>query len=633
VTSRDKSLDGVLAESLAKFGPLPLEDCQRFLAVFRQNGIAEYADAMSRHLERRSFHIRRPRPAGPPGRIKSLSFDSIPDETRNAVFTHLFREQRPKIALQLARTLLAEEAGGDALAAVLGLALLETGSMLLAERALRPLMTRMPRSLMVATGMAKCLIQQRRFAEAADCATAALAIRPNHVQAMIQLAVARRDLGDRAGMFASLRNALTVDPENRAALAFLLYAQANEPTISHEEQRRFAENFRRTLPPAKQLQRPPLKERGDGLVRAGFVSGDFGVHPVGYFLAGFLGCLAQCGIETELFSTNRRADRITDRLRADARAYHEISGMDDAAAARLIVSRDIDILFDLSGHTKGGRLPVFALRPAPVQASYLGYHGTTGLPEIDFIVGDEIVTPMRNATHFVERIQHVEGGYVTFLPDAEGVAAEGSPVADHGYVTFGCFGRMEKAGAKVMEAWLEILAAMPRSRLLLKNSKWMESESLAALKLAMAARGMAPETLGVEGNSAKRDYYAAYNRVDVILDTFPYMGATTTAEALAMGVPVVALRGDHMASSLGASVLTAAGFGELVSTNTQDYIATAVRTAQSVTDGTWTKQAVRARADASGFFDGAKFAPRFARAIREMIAIVRDETGPGGQGR
>jgi predicted O-linked N-acetylglucosamine transferase (SPINDLY family) len=139
----------------------------------------------------------------------------------------------------------------------------------------------------------------------------------------------------------------------------------------------------------------------------------------------------------------------------------------------------------------------------------------------------------------------------------------------------------------------------------------------------MAEQGIESSRVAFEGNTARRAYFEAYNRVDIILDTFPYMGATTSAEALAMGVPVIALRGGHMASSLGAAVLAGAGFGELVATQVGDYVATAMRVAGLVRSGEWTKAAVRARADASGFFDGATFAPRFARAIREMIGIVR----------
>lgn len=624
----EKLLADELAEVLAKFGPLPFEECNRFVAFFRHHGIDDYADALMRHAGRRALGKQRPVPAAPQPVSRH---PPKPDHVKNAVIVGLRKEKRSHESIRLARALLAEGVGGDALVNLLAVTVLENGNALLAKRILRPLLKRMPGNAFVLTNLSHALNRLREYEEAERHARAALAVKSDHVPALVELAASIADRGDKAGSLQYFRKALVIDPKCQPALSALLFHQANEAESSPLEQRKLAERYRTTLKPEAILPRPKFHERPGRPIRAGFVSGDYGFHPVGYFIAGFVGHLRDHGVEPVLFSTIVRNDSINTKIRAGASRYHDLSTLGIEETAAVVAKNDLDILFDLSGHTAGARLGAFALRPAPVQATYLGYYGTTGLPEIDFILGDDIVAPFANQNHFVERIHHVEGGYVTFLPETEGVTAAGSPVDDNGYVTFACFGRAEKAGPAVIGAWMDVLEAVPNSRLLLKSSKWHTADSLPLLRQEMAARRIGDERVTFEGNTARRFYFETYNRVDIVLDTFPYMGATTTAEALAMGVPVVAMRGDHMASSLGASVLAAAGFGELVTTNTQEYVATAVRTAQRVADGKWTKQAVRARADASGFFDGAKFAPRFARAIREMIAIVRDETDPGGK--
>jgi predicted O-linked N-acetylglucosamine transferase (SPINDLY family) len=615
----EELLKDELAETLAKFGPLPVAECQRFGAYFRHHGVDDYADALARHLGRRALAGRAAKGGAAPSRAPVAA---KPDHVKNAVMVGLRKDRRGPEAVRLARTLLAEGAGGNALLNFLAVTVLELGHALLAERLLRPLVERMPGNPYVLTNLAHAMNRQRRYVEAEEFARAALAHKPDHVPALVELGGAIADRGDKAGSIPLFRQALERDPGNRAALSALLFHQANEAEVLPEEQRRLAERFRAAIPPQAMPPRPPLRS-GAGPLRAGFMSGDFGFHPVGYFIAGFIGHLRGQGIDPVLFATIVRKDSINDRIRAGAAEYHNVATLGEEELLRLVKGADLDILFDLSGHTAGARLGVFAARPAPVQATYLGYYGTTGLPEIDFIVGDDIVTPFSNAGHFVERIHHVDGGYVTFLPETEGVRPAGSPCAENGYVTFACFGRAEKAGPAVIDAWVEILRRVPDSRLLLKNSKWETANSRQLLFARMAEQGIESSRVAFEGNTARRAYFEAYNRVDIILDTFPYMGATTSAEALAMGVPVIALRGGHMASSLGAAVLAGAGFGELVATHVGDYVATAMRVAGLVRSGEWTKAAVRARADASGFFDGATFAPRFARAIREMIGIVR----------
>ncbi|MGQ9372206.1 O-linked N-acetylglucosamine transferase, SPINDLY family protein, partial [Azospirillum sp. A39] len=284
-------------------------------------------------------------------------------------------------------------------------------------------------------------------------------------------------------------------------------------------------------------------------------------HPVGYFIEAVLAHHDPAAVEVFCYSTLDKSDDVTARLRAHAGHWRSLVGLSDDAAAALIRADAIDLLVDLSGHTAGNRLLVFARKPAPVQVSWLGYFGTTGLSAMDYVLADRHVAPEADDGAFTERVWRLPGSYLCFTPPDLDVAVTPRPPRP---VTFGNFNNNPKTSPATIALWARVLARVPQSRLLLKTRALGDAAVRRHLTERFAAHGVAAPRLILEGGVPRAELLAAYNRVDVALDPTPYGGGTTTAEALWMGVPVVSLRGGTWVGRVSESILTTVGVGELV---------------------------------------------------------------------
>jgi protein O-GlcNAc transferase len=291
--------------------------------------------------------------------------------------------------------------------------------------------------------------------------------------------------------------------------------------------------------------------------------------------------------------------------------------MSDEAVIAAIRDDGIDILVDLSGHTTGNRLAVFAARPAPVQCSWLGYFGTTGLAEIDYLIADRFVVPPGEEAFYSEAIWRLPDSYLCFTPPRE--APQGVPSTAAGApLTFGCFNNLLKINPAVVSAWSAILEAVPESRLLLKTRQLDDPALGQALVAQFAAHAIAPDRVVCAGGGPRAALLAAYGAVDIALDPFPYGGGTTTIEALWMGVPVVSLRGDRFTGRVGDSVLTTSGLPELVADSVADYVGRARDLAQDRLRLAALRAGLRDRLAASPLCDAPRFARHLEGAWRRM---------------
>jgi predicted O-linked N-acetylglucosamine transferase (SPINDLY family) len=289
--------------------------------------------------------------------------------------------------------------------------------------------------------------------------------------------------------------------------------------------------------------------------------------------------------------------------------------LSNEAVDAAIRNDEIDILVDLAGHTTGNRLMVFAGKPAPVQCTWLGYFGTTGLSEIDYILADRFVIPPGDDVFYSEKVWRLPNSYLCFTPPSEPAA---SPHARHDLVTFGCFNNVLKITEPVIAAWSTILANVPNSRLLLKTKQLDDAAVASALVEQFAARGIGRERIECTGGAPRAAFLAAYNDVDIALDPFPFCGGTTTVEALWMGVPVISLRGDRFSSRVGDSILMTCGMPELVAGSTHDYIDVAASLSGDRPRLAALRATVRDRLLASSLCDAKSFARDLEAAFREM---------------
>jgi len=456
--------------------------------------------------------------------------------------------------------------------------------------------------------------------EAADKFRAALAIDPRLAEAESGLASALHDLGKIEGAIEACRRALQLRPEDADTHSQLLFTLLHSSEVGRrqvfEEHREWAR--RHAASHSSILARHANSREPERRLRIGYVSGDFRHHSVAQFFEPVLARHDRSGFEILCYYNLSGADETTERLRRGADRWCEIASLgDDAVAARVRADR-IDILVDLSGHTKFNRLLVFARKPAPVQATWLGYLNTTGLDAIDYRITDGHASPegLLDELHSerLVRLPHSQWCYQA-PPDCPDVAIppairEGKPV------TFGAFSSLAKIGPRVIALWCTLLDRLPGARLLVMGVglESMRDEYLSRF----ASAGVAPQRVELHGFLSFRDYLAAHAAVDMILDTFPYTGGTTTCHALWMGVPVLSLVGDSAPSRGGASVLETIGLNELLADTPEGYLDKARSLASDRERLADLRAGMRARMSASPLMDAGRFTRHLENAYRFM---------------
>ena len=316
----------------------------------------------------------------------------------------------------------------------------------------------------------------------------------------------------------------------------------------------------------------PKKFYAHEKIRVGFLSGDFRVHPVMKWAWALIYKLDKNFFTTYCYSARKEYDAITKYVSATVENWRDISSLEDAQAAELIRSDEIDILFDLSGHTSGNRLRVAAYRPATVQISGIGFINSTGLKCFDYFLSD-VYCAGNSEKYFTEKLLCLPHSHICFEP-SERPEIGGVPSLRKNFVTFSCFNQYGKITDSILIAWKKILDAVPNSRLILKNKLLSNDDGKNFFSKRLKNLGIDIERIDLRGTSA--DYLRQYDDVDIALDTFPYTGGVTTCEALYMGVPVVSLYGEKHGTRIGYSILKNVGLDELAVNSYDDYISRAI---------------------------------------------------------
>ena len=358
-------------------------------------------------------------------------------------------------------------------------------------------------------------------------------------------------------------------------------------------------------------------------IRVGFVSGDLREHVVGYFIDGLIRNFDKQRFELFAFPTTYQSDHVTGRMKPFFKKWLPLTGESDFDAARLIHDEGINVLLDLSGHTASNRLPVFSFKPAPVQATWLGYFASTGVPEMDYFVGDPQLSPPDHQDNFVEEIWNLPEIWFCFSPPERSVKIRPAPVQSNGFITFANFSNLSKINDDVLDAWSEVIKGVPNAKLFLKSKQLGVPAVAKNLEKKFQERGVMSERLILEGPSDREDYFQAYNRVDMILDTFPYPGGTTSCEALWMGVPVLTLLGNSFLSRLGFSINSNVGMLDWVAEDIEDYVARAVMHSSDERELNNLRMNLRNRVLNSPLFDQV----RFARHFEQMITAMCEKSG------
>ncbi|MBC8267411.1 MAG: tetratricopeptide repeat protein [Rhodospirillaceae bacterium] len=446
-----------------------------------------------------------------------------------------------------------------------------------------------------------------------------IAINPDLAEAHNNLGNVQQDLGNLDDTLASYKKALALSPTSADTHSNLLLAEQyrlghNAETLYQLHIQWDEQHGKPLRPQWPQHQNTADPERR---LRIGFVSPDLGRHPVGYFAARLFENLPKDEIETIVYSDGIDDD-LSERNKVAVDFWRDVRWESDENLTTIIVADEIDILIDLTGHSANNRLLVFARKPAPLQVSWAGYVGTTGLSAIDYYLSDQYSTLPDDEQYYSESILRMPDGWLCYDPPAYAPKVGASPFMKNDGVTFGSFSNPAKINKDVVSVWARILDGVENAHLLIKYKGIDSSANTERLTTLFEAEGIDGSRLTLEGPSPHAELFARYNDVDIALDPFPYSGGLTTYEALWMGVPVITVPGETFASRHSFSHLSTIGLSELVADDQDDYVRLAVGLAKDAGRLEGLRAELREKMDSSPLCDGAKFAQAFSGHMRDI---------------
>ena len=480
------------------------------------------------------------------------------------------------------------------------------------------------------------------LARARDCFERVQLLAPHDLRPPMNLANLARDSGDHATAQRLYEALQLAQPNSPVIRRNALVSQEYNPAVTDAQRLANACAWGDwAIAQAGGWQaRPPLRSRADSTVgallplRIGYVSADLCQHTVGLFVKDIFqahkspsGGVGANPLSVFAYSSGSISDWVSDAIRA-ACTWRDVSGLDDAALATLIRQDQIDVLIDLSGHTAGSRLTVFAHRPAPVQVAWLGYFATTGLRYIDAVLLDEWHAPAGTQAQFAEPIVQLPGGRMCYQPVPWAPAVAPAPCLQTGYITFGSFNNTGKLNAGVFDVWSQVLAAVPLSRLLLKWRSLVDETLCDSIRAAFADRGIDPSRIELRPASFHADVLLQYADIDIALDPFPFTGGMTSCEALWMGVPVITWPQSRVVSRQTFALLNQIGLPELAAKDAEDYVRVAVELANNSQRLIHLRQTLRQRMQASPLCDVAGFTQNLEETIVNLYDTIADENPP-----
>jgi predicted O-linked N-acetylglucosamine transferase (SPINDLY family) len=455
--------------------------------------------------------------------------------------------------------------------------------------------------------------------EAEECFRKACELAPDFAVPRYNLGLSLQSQGNLAEARDYLQQAVRLGPDDPVAHSSLISSMNCDPEVDNAtllaEHRRWAE---RHSPPASVWpvhENPPDPNR---VLRVGYVSPDFRLHAVAYFMEPVLANHNRSRVESYCYADVAVPDTMTQHLQSRAHQWRQTVNMPHEALFNGIRQDRIDILVDLCGHMGNNRLQVFARKPAPVQVSYLGYPATTGLPAIDYRLVDAITDPPGEPAFHTEELVRLPDVFCCYLGPPHLPLETSPPLQRTGSVTFGSLHKLEKVNDRVMDVWCAVLKDEPSARFLIGRDT-LQGKTNERLLARFIERGIdASRIILRQANSFSFQHMQLYDEIDVSLDTFPWSGHTTACESLWMGVPVVTLRGQRFAGRMVASVLTCLGLRELIAETTEEYRRLAVKLAHDLPRLANLRGRLRSMMVQSPLCDGPGFAKKIEDAYRWM---------------
>lgn len=417
-----------------------------------------------------------------------------------------------------------------------------------------------------------------RMDEAERCVDYVLSLEPDNIVALKNKSVYLSERGNTEQALSLLEKIVHKNPSDLSMGSNYLYnlslSESVTPQALFEAHRRYGAEVARYAGKSglkfKHLQsRDPERP-----LRVGFVSGDLRNHAVSRFIQPVWQKMDRSNFQIFAYNVCQETDEVTASLMSLAHKWTPAASLSYENLARQIHEDGIDVLFDLSGHTGHNRLPTFGLKPAPIQMTWIGYPGTTGLQAMDYYIFNQYLAPEGFLDwQFTEKPLRMPAT-ATFDPAVEAPDVNELPASKNGFFTFGSFNRMNKVNPLVIEAWAKILHRVPKSRLVVGHADAVQEATMRAL---LKEQGISPERLSFHPRQTLKNYMGLHHSVDMLLDTFPYNGGTTTCYGLWMGVPTLTLAGETVPARTGAAVMGLMGMPDFIANDVAEYIEKAVQ--------------------------------------------------------
>lgn len=420
---------------------------------------------------------------------------------------------------------------------------------------------------------AKFLVEQGALGEAIEAARRAMIAGDTGMDMFTGLANGHRQSRQHAAAERYLRWAAVVFPDAGNIQSGLIMGHNYETGVSAKSLYLQHRDWAERCAPAEEPLAYDVDLSPGRQIHLGFLSPDLKRHPVGFFMMPVLEHLDRSGFRISVYSDLAKHDLFTEELRRHCEAWHDTGHIPDPELRQRIMNDRVDILFDLAGHSAGNRMRLFARRAAPLQMTWMGYVGTTGLATMDYLVTDRFQTAPGTEEYYCEKWLVLPDDYICFFPTPTAPAVAPAPALRNGFVTFGSFNNPAKLTDETLALWCDVLEAVPGARLLLSYRGFDDPGIQEGIRNFLAARGISPQTVSFETNLFHEEFLGGYGEIDIALDTLPYSGGLTTCEALWMGVPVVSLATqDHFAGRHSLSHLSNAGFADWAVSSRQDFV-------------------------------------------------------------
>jgi predicted O-linked N-acetylglucosamine transferase (SPINDLY family) len=361
-------------------------------------------------------------------------------------------------------------------------------------------------------------------------------------------------------------------------------------------------------------------------LKLGFLSADFREHPVSYYLLDFLQEIKNYNFELTAYSNNPFEDQYTKLLKLDFDEWRDIHLINDKDLADLINRDSIDILIDMSGHSGDNRLPVFSYKPSPLQISWAGYLASTGIKEMDYIIGDSYCAPNIDTKNYTEKIMQMPDIWSCLsTSDIKNIPTASTPALKNGYITFGCFNNLNKINKSLINIWSKILYQIPNSKLFLKNSQFNISINKDNVLKMFEENKIKLDRIIIESGSPRNKFLNSYNNIDIALDTFPYNGGTTSFELSWMCVPLLTIRGDRFISKCGESINNNLNMHDWIADDEEDYVRKAILFSNNIVELENIRKRLINFSRKSSLFNMKKYADNFSIILREAFSFCCTE--------